>query len=120
MIAGTEFLEKPEHDGAQWENQCARCGSSMHWEDCEQCDEDGMSGHDCGEDCCCCLDPEENMICDTCDGEGGWWMCLSDDEWCNAHPLPGREHVQRGRVEWFRIYVSRCRTPFLDNDKDHV
>ena len=29
--------------------------------------------HDCGEDCCCCADPEEiTDVCPECDGEG--WL----------------------------------------------
>jgi hypothetical protein len=43
----------------------------MTWVICGQC-VDGYSGHDCGEDTCCCLEPEENMVCDTCNGAGGW------------------------------------------------
>ena len=41
------------------------------WVECWNCD-DGYSGHDCGEDICCCLDPEDNVICDICRGKGGW------------------------------------------------
>jgi hypothetical protein len=26
--------------------------------------------HDCGEDCCSCLDPENDMECETCGGTG--------------------------------------------------
>jgi hypothetical protein len=43
------------------------------WIDCESCGGTGMTGeHDCGEDTCCCLNPEENVICDICEGAGGW------------------------------------------------
>lgn len=42
----------------------------MSREECWQCGGTGMSGHDCGEDCCCCLHPEDNMICDICNGTG--------------------------------------------------
>jgi hypothetical protein len=38
-------------------------------ESCWQCMGDG-GWHDCGEDCCCCLEPELNVVCDECDGEG--------------------------------------------------
>jgi len=84
------------------DNQCARCGSSCDHQDCWNC-EDGLSGHDCGEDCCCCLYPEDNVVCDVCRGRGGWWNCLSSEAWCQANPLPGRENVQRGEIEWFTI-----------------
>jgi hypothetical protein len=41
------------------------------WVDCWNCDE-GYSGHECGEDCCACLEPEDNVVCDICRGAGGW------------------------------------------------
>jgi hypothetical protein len=51
-----------------------RCCSEM-WEECTQCGGEGWDGHDCGEDCCCCLHPEQNVVCDTCNGHGGWHLC---------------------------------------------
>lgn len=93
----------PPSDGNEWDEQCARCGSSCMYVQCEQCGGDGVDGHDCGEDCCCCLHPEENVRCDICDGHGGWYCCLSSKEYCEANPLPGRESVQRGKIEWFRV-----------------
>lgn len=83
------------------EAQCARCGSSVEWVECYNCDEDGFACHDCGEDCCCCADPEPNVACDICEGAGGWWRCMSSPEWCEAHPQSGRESVERGAVEAF-------------------
>lgn len=54
---------------------CPRCKCcSMIWMECHNC-EDGYSGHDCGEDCCCCADPEDNVVCNVCHGKGGWWAC---------------------------------------------
>ena len=86
--------------GLEIDCQCARCGSSCGYEHCYACD-DGFDGHDCGEDCCPCLYPEENVVCQIC--EGGWHRCLSSPEWCNANPVPGREAVERGKIEWFTI-----------------
>jgi hypothetical protein len=88
--------------GLEIDCQCARCGSSCYREDCGAC-EDGYSDHDCGEDCCPCLDPEPNVTCSVCAGCGGWWICLSSSEWCETNPLPGREGVERGKIEWFTI-----------------
>ena len=48
------------------------------WIDCWNCDENGFVDHDCGEDSCCCLDPEPNVRCDICKGKGGWWADLSE------------------------------------------
>lgn len=42
------------------------------WIDCWQCGGEGYSHHDCGEDTCCCADPEDNVRCDICHGKGGW------------------------------------------------
>jgi hypothetical protein len=55
------------------------CGQHGHkqWVDCYNCGGEGYSDHDCGEDCCCCLDPEPNVECDICEGDGGWWACFS-------------------------------------------
>ena len=58
---------------------CTVCGSDVLWVDCENC-EDGYSHHDCGEDTCCCLDPLPNVVCDWCDGKGGWYVCLHCDK----------------------------------------
>ncbi len=60
---------------------CADCPSELEWVECASCGADGVTGHDCGDDTCCCVDPEDNLRCDTCDGEGGWWRCYS------CHPL---------------------------------
>jgi len=61
------------------EEICKKCGSSVAWIECENC-EDGYSHHDCGEDTCCCIDPQPNVKCDICNGKGGWWVCLN----CNS------------------------------------
>lgn len=39
-------------------------------EDCPNCGGTGYSHHDCGEDTCCCLHPEDNVTCDRCEGKG--------------------------------------------------
>lgn len=96
----TIIAKLPPQDGRDWYCQCARCGSSAEWEHCQYC-EDGFDGHDCGEDCCCCLYPEENVICQICNGNGGWRECCSSSQWCQENPLPGRENVLHGALEWF-------------------
>ncbi len=37
---------------------------------CPDCDGTGYDGHDCQEDTCCCLNPEENIPCQECEGLG--------------------------------------------------
>lgn len=91
---------------------CGRCGSSVTFEDCWDCGGDGVVGHDCGEDTCCCLYPEDNVRCGTCLGEGSRAVCLSSPEWCEAHPMPGCEKVPRGTVKRPR------RFPVTDPDDD--
>lgn len=62
---------------------CAHCGQELEPVQCDQC-EDGYSYHDCGEDCCCCLYPEPNVKCETCEGVGFWW-------WCSNRDCPGKK-----------------------------
>ena len=81
--------------------QCARCGSSCDSDDCEcvdlcYLDEDGNETDD--------YDYDE---CDVCDGWRYIMQCMSSPEWCEANPLPGREGVERGKIEWFTIQKQR-------------
>ncbi len=85
------------------EYQCGRCGSSIMFQECGNCGGHGVTGHDCGEDCCCCADPEDNVTCDICHGVGACPRCLSSAEWCEAHPLPGRENTPRSTPEAFTV-----------------
>lgn len=52
-------------------DQCECDGSG--WVDCWACWGEG-DYHDCGEDSCCCAEPEidEMWPCEECQGEGGW------------------------------------------------
>jgi hypothetical protein len=49
------------------------CSGSAEWVECWKCDGEGFSHHDCGEDSCCCLNPEPNVPCYICQGKGGWF-----------------------------------------------
>lgn len=91
IVGGIEWYRVDEHNE---ESQCARCGSSVEYVACANCGGEGYSHHDCGEDCCCCLYPEDNVVCDWCRGTGGSHHCLSTPEYCEAHPLPGREAIE--------------------------
>jgi hypothetical protein len=54
---------------------CEICGSWCEAEQCWQCQGEG-GFHDCGEDCCCCLDKEEiTDECSECEGRGFYWIC---------------------------------------------
>lgn len=65
----------PETDDYDWP-ECPTCGAGLDWEHCDQCGGEGLDGHDCGDDTCCCLYPEDNLSCEQCDGAGGWWRCF--------------------------------------------
>lgn len=54
-------------------NRCHCC--TMVDVECPNCGGTGLDGHDCGEDCCSCIDPEENVKCAVCKGKGGWMEC---------------------------------------------
>ena len=79
------------------EAQCARCGSSTGWVECWNCDE-GYVESDFGDGI---VEDIELVACDICDGKGGFYTCLSDEDWCEAHPLPGREKVASGTADTF-------------------
>jgi hypothetical protein len=73
---------------------CPTCGCPLEWEDCYSLDcEDGYY-HDCGEDCCCCADPEPNVRCDVCDGKGGWWFCPACAEKAKKGEIDATEEGQ--------------------------
>lgn len=76
-------------------DQCARCGSSVGWEDCEVCPAFGYYD-------------EPDPHCGACHGTGIRSFCLSSPEWCEANPTPGREQTKRGDVEWFTVSCPDC------------
>lgn len=69
---GPDLMEVPAYEMGEL---CRVCGAEMDWIECDHCGGEGLDGHDCGEDVCCCLYPEDNEQCDMCDGNGGWWQC---------------------------------------------
>lgn len=102
-MAKTQLGGKPPHDGNDWDAQCGRCGSTLSFVPCENCAGEGFTEHDCGEDTCCCADPEYNVACGVCGGDGSFPSCLSSPGWCEANPMKDREHVERSSPEWFVV-----------------
>lgn len=100
----TAIADRPPKEmyapGVEIDCQCARCGSSCDFVHCEDCD-DGFI--DCYEEDPLWYDPDDFRTCETCHGLGGWQACLSGEKWCIDNPLPGREDVPRGKIEWFTI-----------------
>ncbi len=52
---------------------------------------------------CQCARCGSSVDTDHCDGKGVWHRCMSSSEWCEANPIPGREDIKRGKIEWFTI-----------------
>ena len=59
-----------EYEAGEMAEEDARARGS--WVTCDDCGGEGLLGHDCGEDCCACADPDDNMPCLRCEGRGGW------------------------------------------------
>jgi hypothetical protein len=100
----TKVIGECPRDGREWDCQCARCGSSMHFIDCDNCGGEGWIEDDDWQ-----AEFGDGWDCDWCRGTGGHWQCLSGAEWCEAHPNEGREDVKRGTVEWFTFEAPRVR-----------
>lgn len=81
IVNGIEFYRVGDHDDCQ----CARCGSSCTFIDCANCGGEGEI-----EDSDWQFEGEYHR-CDWCRGKGGWWRCLSGEQWCKDNPRPGRE-----------------------------
>ena len=93
----------PPRDGREWEAQCARCGSSTQWLDCDNCGGDGWIEDDDWQ-----ADEGDGWNCDWCDGYCGHMACVSTTGWCEKHPIEGREDVPRGTIEWFTFDVTNA------------
>jgi hypothetical protein len=102
----TVIAENPPNDGREWDCQCARCGSSCVSISCEHCGGDGVDDWGEGD-----WDDDGPETCDICQGEGGWMACCSSPEWCEAHPITGRESTARGSIEWFTFQVRAVGSP---------
>ena len=84
----------PEHDNFRDRIECPQCKCcEADLFECENCDE-GFTDHDCGEDTCCCLEPDNNVVCDICHGNGTWIICLSGCTKAGRH-LPGDRIAKR-------------------------
>ncbi len=93
IVGGIEYF----WIGDEQDVQCARCGSSCYPVDCSQCGGEGFTEDEDDWD----SDPNALCRCDICSGEGGWSRCCSSREWCEAHPMPGREMIaSTARQTW--------------------
>ena len=68
---------------------CAICGCMLEVESCWYCLGD-QGFHECGEDTCACLDPDEvTEICEECQGEGCYLVCPN----ARQHPSQEEPHA---------------------------
>ena len=78
MVTSTDRLAQHEEPSRP---AVCECGTEKEWRDCWDCGGECFTYHDCGEDCCCCLDPEDNVPCYTCEQKGGWFQCFHCHPW---------------------------------------
>jgi hypothetical protein len=99
MTEITLGIEWYYHDGMA-AGMCARCGSSASFVDCYECGGEGFVECDCGDDA---MEDMVSVRCGACNGVGGRWHCISSPEFCESHPMPGRELIlstARGEAFW--------------------
>jgi hypothetical protein len=100
----TSVIGECPRDQRSWECQCGRCGSSVLSEACEGCGGDGfLLDPDFDED------DDEIDMCPDCLGRGVFNSCCSSREYCEANPMPGREKIGRGEIEWFTMDLEETR-----------
>ena len=104
------IAEHPPRDGREWDSQCARCGGSTEWRECESCGGEGESWPGAlYEEDPLWYDEDDTRPCDVCRGRGGWQRCGNSEAWCDSHPLPGRGHREHWQIEWFTFDAPRPR-----------
>lgn len=92
IVGGIEWftLSLPS-GGTETEPACARCGSSVGWNPCGNCD-DGIVERPTFDDY---AERDPKIVsCDWCSGAGGSYHCLSSRDYCEANPIQGREHIE--------------------------
>jgi hypothetical protein len=74
MAAESEYPY--DDDEEMGDRNCPKCGGSTRSRSCQDCGGEGFSdeNHNCGEDCCCCLNPEPGT-CSNCEGKGHFNWC---------------------------------------------
>ncbi|MGZ6446905.1 MAG: hypothetical protein ACXWRA_02650 [Pseudobdellovibrionaceae bacterium] len=83
------------------------------WITCWQCDGHCLVGHDCGEDTCCCLEPEDNVVCDVCDVCDGKGLQMSEVKRYNREDFLGEVKPSR----WESL-VLKSAYDALKNERD--
>lgn len=91
-------IGKHPNDGRDWDVQCARCGSSLAFDLCENCGGEGFIEDDTDQ-----INGIEYEACNECLGASTFPRCLSGAEWCEANPRLDREDVEVSTPEWFVV-----------------
>ena len=86
------------------------CGMIKEWVECSECGGEGVTHHECGEDTCCCRDPEQNVNCHVCIGMGGHYACPR----CDSKQFEGFNFM-RTAIHSFAHEMERV---MADNDKE--
>ncbi len=108
--------ESHPRDGREWDAQCARCGSSLDWHQCDVCGGEGITGlGELYEEDPLWYDMYDYKACHQCGGQASWPYCISSPDWCEAHPLRGREKTKSGTPEWFVIRREASRPKAADS-----
>lgn len=106
MMGDTFIGSDHPNDGRAWDCQCARCGSSLEWHQCGACGGEGITAPgELYESDPLWYSPDDYENCHQCDGEASWPICCSSKEWCEAHPIIGREGMESGTPEWFTVQM---------------
>lgn len=109
-MSETVIASRPPNDGRNWDVQCARCGSSLAFEECDYCGGDGETQPgELYEQDPLWYDEDDTDPCSLCCGAGTFAHCLSDDssDWCKQNPRVGRENIKPSTPEWFTSEVRR-------------
>lgn len=56
-------------------------------------------------------DEKDVSYCLQCGGDPVDYVCMSSREWCESHPLVGRETTPHGTIEWFTFDPKPCQAP---------
>lgn len=72
VFSGMGYLFGDEPSDKYIDNREDERDYSHEYVQCWQCGGEGVYGHECGEDTCCCRYPHENVVCDVCGGKGYW------------------------------------------------
>lgn len=105
-VIGLRCPNEYDREARQWDwnYQCARCGSSLDFEQCSECGGEGTTQPgELHEYDPLWYDEDDIETCHLCDGQASFPYCCSSYLWCLTHPLPGRIEIPPSTPEWFAM-----------------